>query len=779
MRFTIIILALFISFSLPGLVQAAPFSARWTGADDTNAEFLHLVQVLNQRSGLHLSESDFMLIEDRELANNHFKMFVQAAAGIPINNRSFRVWTDLRTGALIQAEAFVESETQIRLMTTKSFSVAWPAFSQENPAVTRGQLRAEALNLIKEHSDDPQVREINAKVTWEDGSEVYVLRAKAKHGIHTIKFLLDTQSLIENTYKPFEESDANRSMAKEDSANEFSLPALVYPIYEEASNNLMQNRVVSQLKHLKRTIKSSGTDAYAGLRVRRYLSDKNDSVLGLTPEGQADGYWAMADIKAKAKIIYNHLPDISNSFNNGGVILEGRYATVNIHPDAVKQFTGIQFAPQMSSIFQPAWAPVSGDESGVWEMIPGSTYLGKPLTYFEEAYQRPARRLPDHNPVQYLNDGFDEVQVYYAVDTLMVALHDVGFTDPDFSTRPFHAFLYDPNIMARDNAYYTDDTINFSTYSAEAQNYARDNSTIWHELGHGIMDRLMGDSVHLADTGGLSEGMADFVAEIVLQKVTKGQPFDGSDEFRIVNSTGFSLTNEVHDDGEAYGGSMRDLLVLARNRYGLEAVKKVGDLTMETMRLCRNHPGITADVWFNHMLFADQLGHLPTRAPGELSDLIRQALASRNFTFDGKGQAQFKLMYGELEMNDHDKGSRQNPIRVVLPADQKATYTLQVSVTDGDAYKFHYPIRVRVQLKRGPLQGAIQWDGEENVFVESVLNSPGDIATLNLTINGTCDYPNRDDGSCVDFAYIQLWPEGATSPVAKKRFYLRLTTAKP
>lgn len=172
----------------------------------------------------------------------------------------------------------------------------------------------------------------------------------------------------------------------------------------------------------------------------------------------------------------------------------------------------------------------------------------------------------------------------------MESLHAVGFLDPELSTRPFNAFLYDPDIGSRDNAYYTDDTINFTTYSPSAQNYARDNSTIWHELGHGIMDRLMGDSIHLADTGGLSEGMADFVAELAIQTVTKGQPFEGSENFRIVNTTGFSFTNEVHDDGEAYGGSMRDLLMASRAQHGLEGFQKVGDLTMETMRLCRNNP---------------------------------------------------------------------------------------------------------------------------------------------------------------------------------------------
>src|SRR5205807_5683259 len=143
---------------------------------------------------------------------------------------------------------------------------------------------------------------------------------------------------------------------------------------------------------------------------------------------------------------------------------------------------------------------------------------------------------------------------------LFASLQPRGFKDPELSTRPFHAYLYDPDVAMRDNAYYTADTINFTTYSPKELNYARDNTTIWHELGHGIMDRLMGDFIQLADTGGLSEGMADFVAAMVISDVTDNVPFPGYRDFRIVNKTAFFVANEVHDDGEAYGGAMKDFL---------------------------------------------------------------------------------------------------------------------------------------------------------------------------------------------------------------------------
>jgi hypothetical protein len=757
-KFTIITLILAATLS-----HAEPISVRWTKANDTNAEFLHVVETLNKQTGLKLSASDFLLVEDRTLATSNFKMFVQMAAGIPINQRSIRLWSDLKNKELIQAEALVENGQHI-----KNLEIKMRFLTAKHKVLQSGQSAlALAKNLIRK-SEDPQYGDLQEKRFWENGQLVRVITAKAQRGVHTIKVLFETGKVINSVYREYPQSDAD---------DEFSIPALVYPIYEETENQKLQSRVFAQLKYLKKSIHFA-TDAYQPLRYRHYLGTKQDPILGLTLQGQADGFWAMSDLKSRAAAIYSGLPLVSNSFANG-LVLEGRFATVNIHPEAFKVFSGIQFSPRPSAVFRASWQPTTAsDDWDSYELVPSSAVSGKPLTYFEEAFNRPARRLANHNAAEYINDGFDEIQVYFAINTLFENLRELGFVDPELSTRPFHAFLYNPDLGAKDNAFYTDDTINFTTYSSHTGNMARDNSTIWHELGHGIMDRLMGDSVSLSDTGGLSEGMADFIAALVIEKVTRGQPFDGHLGFRIVNTTGFSLTNESHDDGEAYGGTLRDLMVAAKNKYGADGITKVGDLTMETMRLCRNHPGITAEVWFNHLLFADEIGHLPVRAPGELKDLILSALASRNFTLDGKNRADFKITYNGNEVNEGSPGSRSKPVRLSLGTGEKATYQLQINVSDGVTYQFKYPLKVRVQLQNGPLQGALHWDGEESTFVDYTLSKPGEALNINLSISDKCDWVNRPDGSCNDFAYIHLLPEGAKTSVAKKRFYLRLMPKK-
>jgi hypothetical protein len=410
-------------------------------------------------------------------------------------------------------------------------------------------------------------------------------------------------------------------------------------------------------------------------------------------------------------------------------------------------------------------------------MVPSLAYAGKPLFSVDEAWNRPAQRLPDHDPAQYLNDGFDEIQVYYAINTMMETLQGKGFVDPDLSTRPFNAFLFNPDVAYRDNAYYTDDTINFTTYSAKAQNFARDNTTVWHELGHGVMDRLMGDSIELADTGGLSEGMADFMAAIVVQTVTGGVPFPGSDKFRIINKTGFYLTNEVHDDGEAYGGAMKDFLDAATQKYGRRGLRMVTDVVLETMRLTRDYPGLTAPEWFSHLLFADSLGRPGLRQKGELKPYLLRALAGRNFTLDDSPVATFSLvnLANQKEVTPGNPGARETPILVKIAKEETAKFQLKASLKNSSNYAFQFPVQIQAQFKGGALEGAIHWVGEEKGAQIYTLKSESDSVTIPLEVSGTCEEINRADGSCVDYVYVKVVNQGDTAhPYAKKRFYLKV-----
>lgn len=749
-----------LSFVFGAIAIAAPQTVRWTGKEDKNANLVHVLDVIRSKTGVELSQSNFMLVESRKLATSHFLMLAQTVGGMPIRGLSVRLWTSLTKGETIQIEATVDGAPAASGWTVKSVRAALSSTDT-----------MELVRQVLKGTEDPSIRKISWTDMWEKGQVVRVVKVNSKRGKHRLVIGVEGKKLLDQAYEEFPQSDRV-------SENSFSLPVQVYPIYEEPEGEILNQtllpRISSELRYLNKSIRVSlNGDPLASLKNQRYIDSLFDPLKGLTLEGRQKGFWSMGYIRDQAEKLFSALPVVENSFNNGGVFLEGKYATVGLYPEVAK-LPKLNFSPAISTHFRAEYVSMAENPDGE-EMIPAMAVYGRPLKSFDEAWNRSARKLEDNDPVSYLNDGFDEVQVYWAITQMFDSLRPYGFSDPDFSTRPFHAFLYNLDISYRDNAFYTEDTINFTTYSTKSANMARDNTTIWHELGHGVMDRLMGEHLQLADTGGLSEGMADFIAQLVVNDVSGGLDFPGKHNMRIFNNTGYYLTNEVHDDGEAYGGSMNDLLIAAMARFGKLGLHKVTDLTMETMRLTRNHPELTAVEWYTHMLFADELGNPGVRDSGELRQMILKALNGRNFNIEGTAPASLTVKNGQEEVTNFGPGSRNNPIKVKLEDNKSAEFAMEVSVKNATAYKFKFPVTVKVNYTGGALEGGVHWLNEENGSLTFVLNSESEVAKFNLGTAGVCDEINRPDGSCVDYAYIQIWNHGETlKPQAKKRFYLRV-----
>jgi hypothetical protein len=747
-----------LAFALTALAVAPQASAqesqRWTGAEDADASLDHVLARLSTLNGYALTAADFRAGEDRDLATSHYRRYDQILEDVTVRRMAIRVWTELDTGRLIQLEA----------RTTGPETIPHGVLDLESVGFERAQRAAvETARRAVAATHDRAVRGLDVTRYWDAGRLVYEVKLRARRGFHEVDVDALTGQLLRSHYAPFPRADHGR---------EQSIPALVYPVYEEHRGTVLPRHLV-RLRYIKTETTRPATDPFAPLRAERYVGDLYDVVRGSTPEGRAAGYWNMAWLRGRMGELVDALPRVPNTYENGGVLLDGRYATISIHPEAFDAFPGITVPRNVAPTAFFKWGDVGEDD---WEVIPTAAALGSPLADRDAALNRSAARHPTHDPAAYIKSGLDEVQVYYAINTLFESLRANGFTDPDLAERPFHAFLFDPDIESQDNAYYTDDTINFATYTPLELNMARDNTTIWHELGHGVMDRLMGDQLHLADTGGLSEGMADFVAEMVLQKATRDVAFPGKDAQRIINGTGLYLTNEVHDDGEAYGGAMKAMLDGAVARWGQKAgVRKVTDLILEAMRLSRDHPALTADGWFDHVRFADTRGRRGFRRAGELRPVIDAALASRNFLPEAD-RGQFVFRHAGADVGDGELGTRYNEIPLELAATGAQTYDLEIQAKDGAVFRFDWPVEVRVFFNSGPLEGAIDWDGEDQEPLVRTLAGPTDVLHLPLTVKGTCDAINRDDGTCSDFAYVQIWGSGATKPIAKKRFYVRLKT---
>ncbi len=727
-------------------------------ASDLNS-FLEKARI---ETGVAFNKDDFQLIENRDLATSRFTMYVQTNSMIPIAKTAVRIWSDLKTNDLILAELHLDEKSQKQEEILKArFQRARFSASALKSNKLSNAISSIASEHVATHATDARVISMKFKDQWENGDLIRQVEVRARRGVHIIAVSLLQNKIIRSHYMEFPQSER------------ISLKAHVFPMYEEVEGT--GERLPFELKEIRYVdshIHDPGEDPLSALGNEKFSENKYNPLLAQTSFGESYGLWSEASIRKKIENITSVLPIKENTFESG-LLLQGKYATINLHPGVKEAFKEVGFSLRPTINHMLSWTNVSG----AWEVKPVTGFSGKVINSQEDLLNRIPFRHPEHYAPDYINSGFDEIQVYYAVTALMESLVEMGFTDKELSEKPFHAFLFDPDIGMRDNAYYYDNTINFTTYNPGSPNLARDNPTIWHELGHAVMDRIMGPHLGFGDSkggyGGLSEGMADFVASIVVEHQTDGVLFPGKEGFRILNETGFFLTNEFHDEGEAYGGAMNDMLMTVISYDGKIGLQAFTDLTLEAMRLTRNHPSLSASSWFEHMLYADELGS-SVRSPGKFRDIIINSLSARNFSFDKDFvPATMKITFDGTELTNESDASREKPL-TSCGTNGVAAYDLKLSLTPGDARFIKFPAIVKIEYKKGALQGAIHWQGEEANPQIYAINSEEEILHLPIRASMTCDNVNQPDGSCKDYAYVQIFNEDSSKPVAKKRFYLKL-----
>lgn len=751
--------AVFAMSCLLALVTSAKeINFRLTEKQDSNAQLSHLLEVLNQQTSINLSSADFVQLEEVTLATSQFTLWQQVYQGVAVKGKFLRRWVDPKNQKLIQFEATVSDLSE--LPTLLQSRLLLQRKSQISATESLDQVRALIAN-----SEDSIVGKTNIAEEWVGKDILRQMDFHAKRGIHRVIFSLNKNQILSHTYREYPQVDSQEIAAK------------AFLIWEEEGNGTPPVQPIPvTLKYLQNTIRRPTTDPYVELNQRRFLQDYLDPVKALDPVYQQQGYWSFPLLNSLIGTALQKWSDLPNTYGANGLVLHGTYASINVVPEAMEQFQGIQIPKSFSPVANYDWVPTPEDKNKR-EMKVRAPYLGRVFNSQAEIDQLEIRRDPKHDPVYYLNNGFDQIQVYYAINQMFESLWGMGFSDPELSTRRFDAYLYNPDIGSQNNAFYSDDTINFSTYTPKAQNFARDNTTVWHELGHGIMDRLMGPYLDLDGAGGLSEGMADFVAQMVLNHVHI-QDFPGKYDQRIFNNTSFYLTNEEHDDGEAYGGAMNEIMLRAIAVEGPSAVAKVTDLTLEAMRLSRNHPKLAAKDWFQHMIFADERGS-ERRAPGEFNQLILSALADRNFSLSEEAPAQMDVLIDGTAMVMDGAGTRYKPVQLKLKENQTKSFQAQVRLKNSSFFQFKFPVTIKAQYQGSPLQGAIHWEGEENGAQVVVLKSENDFADFNLTVSGRCDAVNGANDSCKDYVHFQVFNNGTTDkPQAKKRFYVKQTPKK-
>ncbi len=753
----------FISFSITFTLSSALAYEAQVKKGEMAADLNVLLEKARLETGASFNKSDFQLIEKRDLATSRFSMFVQTNSMIPVARTAVRIWSDLITGELILAELHLneKADAEKEKLRAKFLLGKFSTGAMKSKQLSRAITELVSQEVLK-HPSDRRILGMKFNDVWDEGDLVREVEVRSRRGLHFISVSMLKNKIIKSTYREFPQSDY------------ITLKANVFPIYEEVEKTGERlNFEERELRHVHSKIVDAGEDPLGEFGNSRYSEDKYNPILSQTMHGEALGFWSEGSIRRKVEAITSKFPLKANDFDNG-LLLEGKYVTVNLHPGIKESFKDIDFLLKPTVHHMLSWL----NNGTGWEAKPTLGFAGKVITSPNDLLKRIPYRHPEHNPITYINSGVDEAQVYYAVTVLMESLVDMGFTDKELSEKPFHAFLYDPDIGMKDNAYYYDNTINFTTYNPSSPNMARDNPTIWHEMGHAVMERIMGSYLGFADSkggyGGLSEGMADFIAQIVLEHETVGGNFPGKNDFRIINETGFYLTNEFHDEGEAYGGAMNDMLMTIISYEGRQGLVSFTDLTLEAMRFTRNHPSLSASSWFEHMIYADDLGS-SVRASGKYREVILNALKARNFSFSKSFRpASMTITFDGKELTNDSPGSRENPL-VHCGEEGDINFDLKLALRSGDANFINFPVIAKVEYREGALQGAIKWEGEDQNPQSYEVKSEDELLSIPLRASLKCEVENQPDGSCKDYAYIQLFNRGSKKPIAKKRFYLKMT----
>ncbi|MEI8026925.1 MAG: hypothetical protein WCI18_11315 [Pseudomonadota bacterium] len=762
--------------------------ARFEQGEIQGSELSDLVSAISNRTGVHFEESNFKKTDDLLLMTSHYQRYAQVIANSEVEGASIRVWLSLKTKEPILVEAFLLPAVTPSVKSSSSLLRApfykFLDFKTPNTDFT------EVLKIVNEEVKNSfkltniiSIKTSNIYST-SDSVQGFVRRIEVKEKYRTLiyDFANRSATLLNKTTHDLPSKDPQNQT--------YSLPANVYPLWEIVSSPNPPDQVATpasvMLPNLLTKVPEINYATYIGSKKISFLESLH-KYGPLTLKDYLKGYWNQDLLNFLFPDSWeNHGRLLSNEMNQAKrVRLFGKNAIVLIHKNAPQIFSEnppkLDLSPQFNSSYNPI---KTQDDKEDYQITFSPLYWGIPIVKEDDLLRRlPAaegQKPRPENTAELLRSGFDEAQVYYATDSFLSTFQNLGFKDPELSTKPFVAILFDPDIEGKDNAFYSDNTINFMTYSANGMNYARDNSTIWHELGHGLQDRLMGPHVDSSEGYGLWEGMADFLAQIIIADKIGSKDFEFRNTLRILNDTYFYLTNESHDEGEAYGGAMYVMLDAMMDKFGdREGILRMTDLTLETMRLTRDHPRLTAEVWFEQMKYVDTLNReIPTlnRQAGQLLEIINQSLAKRNYS-PSQTPAKFEIKYKDSILTDRGEGSRASPILVDANGPKIQTYELNLSLIDGDSTKFKFPVTIRVAFRGGALQGAMKWVGEDVGPIDVMLDSPESKVTLPIQVDtSTCDFINRNDGGCQDYAYLQVFNAGdldAGQPIGKKRFYLR------
>ena len=735
---------------------------RWIFPETHPIEIAEIITELNNLNKVHFSESDFKLSEDTRLSGMSFKFYQQYVDELPVKDAGIRLWVNSETRQFIQMVSFLQNPQSKNLLKARQ------QINFLNKPMIRESKWSRAAVLSVSAKDIKKVINFSQSVAWDNERLISELVVFGRDRKAIYKFDALTMLFIDKKIQHYPQAET----PKDDEWFVFGKAFTVNEEYETEYVRQFSGEVPEtvEIKYLKNRYIGTDQDWTNELPQKRFLDSLYDEEKAKTPEGIAAGYWSNKSLQNMIDSITQIFPENANNVTAGARFV-GRYVSVHVNPEALNVFQVENFPVKYSNEVARSWSRETIDGITQWVMHLAPSIFGTTFHSSDDLFERRAENEVAPNTKRLIEDGFDEMQVYWSVNTWFETLHQAGFNDSELSTRPISANLFDPDIEMRDNAFYNDDTINFTTYTERNQNEARSLTTVWHELGHGLMDRLQGSSGF--SNGGLSEGIADFAAELVLRGFNRGTLHPVYSNRRINNSTAFGLTNESHDDGEAYGGALKDILEKRKQTEGHMGYRKVSDMVLDAMRLTRRFPNMTLNEWYESLMLSDSLGRVGIREKNELATDIAEAFAARNFIYNQPAQTKLNIYHNDLLVDESSKGSRYSPYLLDFTGNESGqmALTVQLKLEQMDG-QYQFPMKVKVSFKEtNSQQGSALFLDESPKYFE--INKVGDVVDIPVTVLRGCQFANQGDGSCKDFANIYVYSNGNEKPFAKKRFYIQ------
>jgi len=166
------------------------------------------------------------------------------------------------------------------------------------------------------------------------------------------------------------------------------------------------------------------------------------------------------------------------------------------------------------------------------------------------------------------DDRFEQVNAYYAVDTVQSYLQSLGFTGVNNEAQDLKV-----DQTKVDNSFYSPNT-DAITFGTGGVDDAEDQEVVWHEYGHAVQDAQVPGFGTSEEAGAIGEGFGDYLAATMSQATspdTATTPWVCVADWDSVSytstvphclrrlDTGKTVadkTGEVHDDGEIWSQAL-------------------------------------------------------------------------------------------------------------------------------------------------------------------------------------------------------------------------------